>query len=136
MFGLGGATSGHAWRDDELVERHRRIDVNAMARNGALIEGAVTTWRWPDGEKATVRASHGRIILIGDRVQVIRFGLIPLTLIHGGARARLICRCGAGAYFLYDDKHGAFACRRCCGYEYRCRHRMRYRRSLKEKIDG
>ena len=119
----GGAHSGHVWLESEFVESHRRLDVNALARQGALVAGARTVWQWADGEKATVLAAHGKIFLIGTRVQEIRFGSIALTLTNGGTRARLFCStCNRGCYHLHD-KAGMFACRRCCGYDWRCRHR-------------
>ena len=114
------------WPDRDLIEFHPKLNANAMNRVGALVAGARTVWRWPQGQKATVRATHGQIFLIGDRVQVIRFGLIPLTLLYGGERVRFFCpSCGRGCYYLHD-KAGVFACRKCCGYDWRCRHRNRY----------
>jgi hypothetical protein len=133
MFAVGGATTGHHWRDDELVERNLRLDINRLHRVGALVPGAVTVWRWPNSEKANVRATHGEIFLSGDRVQSIRFDYLPI--VHDCVRPRFFCPgCGRGAYHLHD-KAGVFNCRRCCRFDWQCRHRRRYNPFV-EKADG
>ncbi|KRR14601.1 hypothetical protein CQ12_10750 [Bradyrhizobium jicamae] len=125
MAGIGGATSGHTWRDHDLVENHARLNAALLRQTGALCEGAVTQWQWANGVKAYVRAAHGKIFLTGDCVQSIRFGAIPLTLMHGGERMRFFCPvCGRGCYYL-SEKESKFACRQCCGYDWQCRHRKR-----------
>lgn len=124
MFAFGGATSGHHWRDDELVEFNMRLNVNALHQAGALVPGAETAWQW-EGVKAYVRAAHGQIFLSGDRQQTLRFGY--LTFLNDRyVRPRFLCpACGRGCYHLHD-KGGTFACRNCCRYDYRSRHRQRY----------
>jgi hypothetical protein len=124
MFAFGGATTGHAWADHEFIESHLRLDVNTLHRADALLPGAVTTWQW-EGLKAYVRASHGEIFLSGDRAQSIRFGYISF-LNERYVRPRFFCpACGRGAYHLHD-KAGTFACRACCRYDYKSRHRLRF----------
>ena len=133
MVGIGGATSGHAWREIDLVENHAWLNAGLLQHAGALVPGALTVWRWPDGGMGYVRATRGEIFLSGSRAQSIRFDYIPIM--RGRMRPRLLCPlCGRGAYHLHD-KGGLFACRRCCGYDWRCRHRRRYNPFV-EETDG
>jgi hypothetical protein len=112
------------WADHDLVENHLRLDVNALHRAGALQDGAESDWAW-DGVKAHLCASHSEILLSGDRQQTIRFGY--LSFLNGRhVRPRFHCPgCRRGCYHLHD-KGGTFACRTCCRYDYRSRHRQRY----------
>jgi hypothetical protein len=131
---MSGATHGHTWRDDELIERHLRLNIFVLYRAGALVTGAVSQWQWPNGLRCSLRAAHGEIFLSGDRVQSIRFGPIPLKC-AAGVRLRWFCPlCNGGAYHLHDLNE-LFACRKCCRYDWRCRHRGRYNPFM-EKADG
>ena len=124
MFAFGGATTGHVWADHEMVEANIRLDINLLHRSGALMPGATTDWAW-EGVKASIRATHGEIFLSGDRQQTIRFGYISF-LNERYVRPRFFCPgCHRGAYHLHD-KGGLFACRNCCRYDYRSRHRQRF----------
>jgi hypothetical protein len=119
------ATHGHVWSDFEFAENHSKLDINALHRAGALIEGAQTTWVWENGRKASLGASLGVIFLSGDREQTIRFEWLPF-LNERFVRPRFLCPgCGCGSYHLHE-KAGVFACRRCCHYDYRSRHRQRF----------
>jgi hypothetical protein len=131
MFALGGPTHSHVWSDFEFVESHPRLSVGALHRAGALWPGSETEWTWANGLKVRVRTTHGQIFLTGDRDQIILIDWVPI-LKSRFARPRLLCGCGRGAYFMHDkggflhDKGGLFACRYCCRYDYRSRHRQRF----------
>lgn len=106
-----------------------------LHRAGALVPSARTVWKWADGGKTNILAAHGEIFLSGDFKQVIRFGYIPLMLMHGGERMRLFCPiCNCGAYFLAERK-SKFACKKCFRLDWRCRHRRRYNPFV-EEADG
>jgi hypothetical protein len=119
MFGM----SGHTWMTQEFVESHPRLNVFVLYLGGALIEGNETTWQWENGRGVYLRADHGQIILRGEHQQAIDIDWLPI--VHGSVRARFLCPgCGQGAYHLHlHDKDGMFWCRKCCGYDWRSRHR-------------
>jgi hypothetical protein len=59
---------GHVWSNQEFVESHPRLSVNALHRAGGLIAGAETVWQWQNGLIGRVRATYGRIFLsVGNR---------------------------------------------------------------------
>jgi hypothetical protein len=61
------------WSNQEFVESHPRLSVNALHRAGGLIAGAETVWPWQNGLIGRARAAYGRIFLsVGDREQTIR----------------------------------------------------------------
>ena len=123
---FGGATHGHLWSNHEFVESHPRLSVNALHRAGGLIAGAETVWQWQNGLIGRVRAAYGRIFLsVGDREQTIRVDWLAF-LNNRYHRPRWLCPgCGRGTYHLHDNA-GIFACRACCRYDYKSRHRQRF----------
>jgi hypothetical protein len=125
MFGIGGATTGHVWTDFEFVENHARLDIKALHRVGALIAGAETEWAWGNGLKTSLRATHGQLFLGDDYAQTIRVDWLPI--LEGRYCRRHFCcpGCQRGCYHLHD-KAGVFACRDCCRYDYKSRHRQRF----------
>lgn len=131
MSGFGGATHGHAWSHFELLESHRRLDINLLHRAGALTPGAQTVWQWEGGPVGGLglRATHGEIFLSGNLEQRIRVDWLPF-LKSRYVRPRFLCpRCQRGAYHLHE-KTAMFLCRACCGYEHRSRHRGRFCRAF------
>jgi hypothetical protein len=125
MSGLGGATHSHVWSDFEFVENHSRLDINALHRAGALSARTETVWAWENGLKASIRATRGEISLSGDREQTIRVDWLPF-LNDRYVRPRFLCPgCGRGCYHQHN-KAGTWACRKCCVYDHKSRHRQSY----------
>jgi ribosomal protein L37AE/L43A len=126
MSGFGGATHGHLWSEFEFVENHPRLDINAVHRAGALTAGVETVWQWENGLKGSLRATYGRIFLrVGNREQTIRIDWLPFLNNHY-VRPRFLCPgCGRGCYHMHE-KAGTWACSRCCGYDFKSRHRWRF----------
>jgi hypothetical protein len=78
-----------------------------------------------EGQKACLRATHSEIFLSGGCEQTIRVDWLPF-LNDRHIRPRFLCpSCGRGCYHLHD-KAGVFACKDCCRYDWRSRHRQRF----------
>ena len=148
---MGGIGSGTWYRSNskDSTDQHCTLDVNTLARNGLLRQGAVGRLHWCDGGSGTKLASISFSIVSnssGDRVLRIRYRLndqenvsttIPLesTVPHfTGSRWWFTCpmsfrgvTCDRRVVKLYL-REGEFGCRHCHDLTYRsCQesHRMK-----------
>lgn len=121
---FGSGRRREKWPDHRLIENHARIDVLALARDGALVASTVTMMRWSNGFAATIRAETTRLIIeTADRQQVI--ALDPKQC-GFAVRAGAMCPCGQRCVHLIENG-GIFSCRLCCGLDHSSRHKHRGR---------
>lgn len=101
-----------------------RLDVRKMARDGLLITGATTTWRWSSGLLATMAVQETAIALDylfefieGERRVQSHVRLERTPCQFGGSRVWFACpRCHRRVAILY--LWGYPACRTCCRMAY------------------
>jgi hypothetical protein len=110
--------------DRELVEDRPALGSFTLHKAGALMPGATSTWRWPNGLTITVRAtSNGVTLLTGDRVQ--RIEITRLRLRHWSMPQFLCPDCRRRCAKLHE-RGGVWACRFCLGLEHASRHCHRW----------
>lgn len=101
-----------------------RLDVRKMARDGVLVGGTATTWRWSNGLLATITANEASIELAyrytfteGERNVQAHLRMERTPCQFGGARVWFACpRCHRRVAILY--LWGYPACRTCCRMGY------------------
>lgn len=124
---MGGSGSGrYAWRKVGTAEARYSLDVNALHRAKALIDGASAVWTWSgsDGSKASVSTrSSGAVLTVSYSVNGVNaHELVPLEqrrCYFGGLRVWFRCpHCGrrAGQVYLSSTR---FVCRKCARLAYR-----------------
>ena len=125
---MGGPGSGNRWRSGSKSETddYHVLDVRHLAREGALLPGYASSWRWTrNGEvKASIQihAEHGHLTLIDyirgdatewkDKRYSVR--ILRTRCNFGGTRHWLMCPavgCGRRVAILYGGS--IFACRHC-----------------------
>lgn len=95
-----------------------------MAREGVLVDGTTTTWRWSNGLLATLAAETDHLLITyrytfteGEREVQTRIRLMQTPCEFGGARSWFACpRCNRRVAILY--LWGYPACRTCCRMGY------------------
>lgn len=101
-----------------------RLDVRKMARDGVLVGGTATTWRWSNGLLATITANEASIEVAyrytfseGERDVRAHVRLERTPCQFGGSRPWFACpRCHRRVAILY--LWGYPACRTCCRMGY------------------
>ena len=111
------------WRDDELVEHRRQLNLHKLLRAGSH-----SVWQWPHPTTpltidVTVTGKQ-MVIAVGGYRQVVPF---TYETFLGGRRIRPRFSCPVCSQHCERliDKDGTFMCRACTGFEHRCRHRNR-----------
>jgi hypothetical protein len=110
------------------VDHTPRLDVYALHHAGALVPGAVTTWRWPHPTApltVRVRAEIGRLCIAIDGGPEVAVAIERVPGTNGNDYPFLICGCVTRRYHLYV-KEGGIACRACFGLRYACRHQYQW----------
>ncbi len=122
---FGSGRRREKWPDHRLIENHARIDALALARDGALVAGVVTTLRWTNGLTAMIRAEPTRMIIeTSDRQQTVALDPKRCGFL---VRAGMLCpACSRRCVHLIENG-GIFSCRLCCGLDHSSRHRHRDR---------
>ena len=101
-----------------------RLDVRKMARDGVLVAGSTTTWRWSNGLLATITAREASIEVTyryafteGERDVQAQVWLEQTPCQFGGSRTWFGCpRCRRRVAILY--LWGYPRCRTCCRMGY------------------
>ena len=101
-----------------------RLDVRKMTRDGVLVAGSTTTWRWSNGLVANITANEASIEVAycytfaeGERDVQAQVRLTQTPCPFGGSRSWFACpRCNRRVAILY--LWGYPACRACCRMGY------------------
>lgn len=101
-----------------------RLNVRKMTRDGVLVTGATTTWRWSNGLQVTISAIEANIELAyrytfaeGERDVRAHVSMERTPCRFGGSRSWFACpRCNRRVAILY--LWGYPACRACCRMGY------------------
>ncbi|WP_027584023.1 hypothetical protein [Bradyrhizobium sp. Ai1a-2] len=129
---FGSGRRREVWPDHRLIERHPRVCVLALARDGGTVAGVVTTLRWTNGFVATIRAEPTRLIIeTADRRQMVALDPKRCGFL---VRAGMLCpACSRRCVHLIENG-GIFSCRLCCGLDHSSRHVHRRRWSALGRI--
>jgi hypothetical protein len=118
VFGLGEHYQDDLVPLDRLVESHVAVSVHDLAREGLLVLGTEARIEGLGGHAPyhlAVRQA-GILELDGQPIRVAWHRALAMRV--------FVCTCGRDCYKLHRSG-GVWACRRCHGLDYACRHRGR-----------
>jgi hypothetical protein len=126
-----GTVGWGTYAPDRVLDFRARLDVFVLLRAGALVENAITNWRFESGLLLRL-AFHPPNLIVeqgSQRQQVAVSWYSPCPPI---VRPHLHCpTCGQGRYALHEVG-GIFTCRICGELDYACRHINRHTPQLNQ----